>query len=246
MGTSYLPLTHTRSPTCVQTSLASWHIQTPVTQVLHHFLHELRFEPRPCPAPKCKVRKPANTVFVKTRRINCRHGVLRTSIHHRSTQAAIPPSTYCRICYNSSHLNAPIRMQRSSSAIAQRHVCGILQKTHAFPQQVLHYALPPQRRNHHVPNSSNISNGAGASKAPTNPAHCTNHLLPTSPIQVCCSLKNCVRFPHKTLSWPVHVCPKFSYSGDPRSAIYGIYWCPENCPLPQRYPASRTMPIRDR
>ena len=105
VGTSYLPLTHRRSPTCVQTSLASWHIQTPVTQVLHHFLHELRFEPRPCPAPKCKVRKRANLVSVKTRCISCRHGVLRPSIHHRSTQATIPPSTYCRICYNPSHLN---------------------------------------------------------------------------------------------------------------------------------------------
>ena len=114
-------------------------------------------------------------------------------------------------------------MQRSRSTIAQRHGYGILQKTHAFPQQVLHYALPPQRRNRHVSNSSNISNGAGASKSLTNPAHCTNHLLPTSPIQVCCSLKNCVRFPHKTLSWPVHVCPKFSYSGDPRPAIYMEY-----------------------
>ena len=169
MGTSYLPLTHTRSPTCVQTSLASWHIQTPVTQVLHHFLHELRFEPRPCPAPKFTVRKPANTVFVKKHRINCRHGVLRPSIHHRSTQATIPLSAYCRICYNPSYLNVKL----SSSTIAQRHGYGILQKTHAFPQQVLHYALPPQRRKRHVPNSSSISNGAGASKTPNQ--HCTLH-----------------------------------------------------------------------
>ena len=121
---------------------------------------------------------------------------------------------------------SPLRLNDSPTACLWHST-----KTHAFPQQVLHYALPPQRRNHHVPNSSNISNGAGASKAPTNPAHCTNHLLPTSPIQVCCSLKNCVRFPHKTLSWPVHVCPKFSYSGDPRPAICGIYWCPADCPL---------------
>ena len=155
------------------------------------------------------MRKRANLVSEKTRRINCRHGVARPSIHHRSTQATIPPSTYCRICYNPSHLNAPICMQRSRSTIAQRHGYGILQKTHAFPQQVLHYALPPQRRNHHVPSSSNISNGAGASKSPTNPAHCTNHLLPTSPIQVCYCLKNGVKLPHKTVSSPVHVCPKF-------------------------------------
>ena len=108
-------------------------------------------------------------------------------------------------------------------------------KTHAFPQQVLHYALPAQRRKRHVPNSSNISNGAGASKPPTNPAHCTNHLLQTWPNQVCCGMRTGVNIANKTVSWPVHMCPKFCYSGDPRPAIYGIHWCPENCPL---YPKS--------
>ena len=103
--------------------------------------------------------------------------------------------------------------------------------THAFPQRLLHHALPAQRRKRHVPNRPNIWNGAGGTGAPTNPAHCTNHLVPTSPIQVCCSLKMCVRFPHKTVSSPVHVCPKFLYSRDAPPAIYGIYWCPADCPL---------------
>ena len=124
-GTSCLPLTHTLAPICAQARAgSSCHTQTAATHALHHFLHELQFEASPRPARKCKVRKRANTVFVKTHRINGRHAVVRPSIHHCSTHATIPLSTYCRICYNPSHPNAPISLQRSSLAMAQRHACG--------------------------------------------------------------------------------------------------------------------------
>ena len=104
----------------------------------------------------------------------------------------------------------------------QPHGYGVLQKKHAFPQRVLHCALPAQRRKRHVPNSSNVPNAAGASTAPTNPPHCKKHLLPTSPIHVGCVVKNSVSFPYKTATWPQHLCPKFRHSGDPLSAIF---WC---------------------
>ena len=163
---------------------------------------------RPRPAPKCIVQKRANIVSVKMRRINCRLCVLRSSNYHRSTKATISLSTYCPICFKPSHLNVPIRMQRSSLTTDQRHGYGILQRTHALPNQVLHCALLVQRQKRHVHNNSNVSNATGASTAPTNPPHCKKHLLPTSPIHVSCSLKNCVSPSHKTAPCIDHVCPK--------------------------------------
>ena len=95
-------------------------------------------------------------------------------------------------------------------------------------QQMLHSALPAQRRKRHVPNSSSASNGTGASTAPTNPPHCKNHLLPNSPIQVSCSLNNCVSFHKKRLLDQRTCAPTFDilathvlqHIGVPQTALF--------------------------
>ena len=65
VGTSSLPLTHTRAPTCAQPPVgSSCHIQTTAAQALHHFLHEHQIQARTRPAPKCKMRRRANIISV--------------------------------------------------------------------------------------------------------------------------------------------------------------------------------------
>ena len=89
---------------------------------------------------------------------------------------------------------------------------------------MVHCALLVQRRKRHLLNTSNASNGAGASRASTNPAHCKKHLLPTSPIQVSCSLKNCVSLPHKNS--PLTRAPVPQVSTFWRRTLCSIYWSP--------------------
>ena len=134
-------------------------------------------------------------------------------------------------------------MLLSSFTTDQRHGYGILQRTHAFPQRVLHCALLVQRRKRHVPNSSNVSNGAGASTAPTNSPHCKNHLLPTPPIHVGCAVKNCVGLPHKTAS-PLNNARMPQVMTVWQRTLCNILVHLRQRPLSQRQPASRTMRIR--
>ena len=123
--------------------------------------------------------------------------------------------------------------------MAQRHGYAILQRMHAFPQRVVHCALLVQRRKRHLPNTSNTANGAGASRAPTNPAHCKKHLLPTSPIQGSRSLKNCVSLPHKNS--PLTRAPVPQVLIIIQRPSCHILVSLRRLPLPQRHPSSRTM-----
>ena len=70
-------------------------------------------------------------------------------------------------------------------------------------------------------------------------AHCKKHLLPTSPIQVSCSLKDCVSLPHKNS--PLTRAPVPQVLIIIQRPSCHILVSLRRLPLPQRHPSSRTM-----